>query len=68
MIKIVGRITMNRAMRRIAKSKRGGKRYMQSSREANSAINKVFAKQSMRKSIRNKQGVQTINIKNNTDE
>lgn len=41
---------------------------MQSSREANSAINKVFAKQSMRKSIRNKQGVQTINFKHITDE
>ena len=53
---------MNRAMRRIAKSKRGGKRYMQSTKEANSAINKVFAKQSMRKSIRNKQGLPHINL------
>lgn len=40
---------------------------MQSSREANSAINKVFAKQSMRKSIRTKQGLPTINLKDNTD-
>ena len=54
---------MNRAMRRIAKSKRGGKRYMQSTKEANSAINKVFAKQSMRKSVRTKQGLPTINLK-----
>lgn len=41
---------------------------MQSSREANSAINKVFAKQSMRKSLRTKQGVKTINFKDNIDE
>lgn len=41
---------------------------MQSTKQANSAINKVFAKESMRKSLRTKQGVQTINFKDITDE
>ena len=38
---------MNRAMRRIAKSKRGGKRYMQSSREANSAQARGITKEQL---------------------
>ena len=45
---------LNRAMRRAAKSKRGGKRYMQSSKEVNSNINKLFGKGSpgLRKGMR----------------
>ena len=41
-------------MRRAAKSKRGGKKYMQSSKEINSNINKLFGKGSpgLRKSMR----------------
>jgi hypothetical protein len=47
---------LNRAMRRAAKSKRGGKQYMQSSKDMNANINKIFVKGNpgLRKSMRNK--------------
>jgi len=51
---------MNRAMRRATKSKRGGKKYMQTSAFANSEINSVFRKPNMRQSLRRKQGTKTL--------
>jgi len=51
---------MNRAMRRAAKSKRGGKKYMQTTAYANSEINSVFRKPNMRQSLRRKQGSKTL--------
>ncbi len=47
-------------MRRAAKSKRGGKKYMQTTAYANSEINSVFRKPNMRQSLRRKQGSETI--------
>jgi|TARA_R100001443_G_scaffold61166_1_gene71383 hypothetical protein len=51
---------MNRAMRRATKSKRGGKKYMQTTAFANSEINSVFRKPNMRQSLRRKQGTKTL--------
>ena len=48
-------------MRRAAKSKRGGKKYMQTTAYANSEINSVFRKPNMRQSLRRKQGSKTLN-------
>jgi hypothetical protein len=44
---------MNRAQRRAAKSKRGGKQYMESSKQVGNKNTKAFAKKSLRKSMRN---------------
>jgi len=43
---------MNRAQRRAAKSKRGGKRYMESSKQVRDKNTKAFAKKSLRKMMR----------------
>tara|TARA_R100001510_G_scaffold4269_1_gene3389 strand:+ start:432 stop:608 length:177 start_codon:yes stop_codon:yes gene_type:complete len=52
---------MNRAMRRAAKSKKGGKKYMQTTAYTNHQANKVFGNPRMRQSLRRKQGEQTLN-------
>ena len=44
---------MNRAQRRAAKSKRGGKKYMESSKQVGNKNTKMFAKKILRKSMRN---------------
>lgn len=49
----VGGRVMNRAQRRAAKSKRGGKQYMESSKQVGNKNTKAFAKKSLRKSMRN---------------
>ena len=59
---------MNIAMRRAAKSKKGGKKYMQTSAYANHEINKVFRKPRMRQSLRRKQGSKTLNTSSKGDE
>ncbi len=55
-------------MRRAAKSKKGGKKYMQTSAYANHEINKVFRKPRMRQSLRRKQGSKTLNTSSKGDE
>jgi len=44
---------MNRAQRRAAKSKRGGKQYMESSKQTYDKNRKLFANKSLRKKMRN---------------
>tara|TARA_B100001113_G_C20977410_1_gene564525 strand:+ start:750 stop:914 length:165 start_codon:yes stop_codon:yes gene_type:complete len=48
-------------MRRAAKSKKGGKKYMQTTAYTNHQANKVFGNPRMRQSLRRKQGEQTLN-------
>ena len=48
----VGGGIINRAQRRAAKSKRGGKQYMESSRQVSNKNTKTFAKKSLRKIMR----------------